>query len=120
MNSPAPTFFGQATPFLKDRRDDDRSHVPASQRLKLTSQGDSLDVQLIDYSNGGLGVRAAEPLEWGMMVGVAGVVRMGGVWMRVRGVAGVVHCESIEDNDYRIGLRLDRVEWRTATQPHGA
>lgn len=76
--------------------------------------------RLVDYSNGGLGICCDRPLEWGSTVNVTGVVKMGGVWMSVRGVAAVVRCETDPAGGYRLGMRLDQVQWRAAEPPAAA
>ena len=101
----------------QERRTVARQGQSANDQLKLRYQGEALDAQLIDYSNGGLGVWTQQALEWGATVNVTGTVRMGGVWMRLRGVAAVVHCVSVPGSGYRVGLRLDHVQWRASEPP---
>ena len=113
------SFMSTETPEtgIPERRTTERRGHSADHQLKLRYQKEALNAQLIDYSNGGLGVWTQQALEWGTTVQISGTVRMSDVWMRVQGLAAVVHCDQVDGSGYRVGLRLDHVQWNAAEPP---
>jgi hypothetical protein len=94
-----------------DRRRETRHAIRLVTGLRLTARGGALQgravmAQLVNASEGGLGVEAFASFEPGEMLEVRSVMVSSELSLNVTGVTRVAWCRELEPGRYRIGLEL--------------
>jgi len=104
----------------RERRTDPRTTPLHTHCLTLTTGDRFLVALLVDHNMNGLGVQTFEPLSAGAVVFISGTVKVGDVWMAVKGSASVVHSRAAQDESFFLGLDFVEVDWCETDDPRPA
>ena len=99
----------------QDRRLSARRRLDIPQGLSLTSGDREIAAQLVDVSDGGVGVEAFIGFETGEIVQLQGDLVRPDLGLRLNGHARVAHSNEIEPGRYRIGLEFVEVAYARAS-----
>ena len=94
------------------RRKQPRSDRYISRGLKINSGGREVDAELVDMSNGGLGVKTMFPIPVASSVLLTGELHGGETGVEIEGRADVTHCTPGNERPFRIGLNFEEVQYR--------
>lgn len=94
-----------------ERRQEHRHDIRPASGLRLTPRsgplhGRVLMAQLVDASEGGLGVEAFVDVEPGLLLEVSADMVNSELALHVTGVTRVAYCREMEAGRYRIGLEM--------------
>lgn len=99
----------------QDRRLSERQRLDKPQGLSITKGDREIAAQLVDVSEGGVGVDTFVGFDLGAVIHLKGELVRPGLGLRLNGYARVAHSSEIEPGRFRIGLEFVEVAYARAS-----